>query len=369
MKSKLFLLCFFITVAAYAGMYTVVHATPVMCYPAYSEIKEGFVACGTDVQIGSYLICNTVRKQYQTIRCNGIFITDDDLIPHNSSGLDRCLTSCVANPATACTWVTCRNRENCGNVTYNFYSYPCSCNPKRNVDNCVNWSSVTYGSITYPTLAACNAACQGSQTVNASCTALPASGTPPTIKYRCDSATCQRFFCTGNAGPDSDGCWAPTCTTVQEYTPTSGSDPVPVPAPSIDSFEVTNIPFRVFSDQNKGYYLLLKNQASIYNLNIVWSTDYASSCTAGCSSGSCSNDWRGSVGTSGTKKVKNVAVAGEHIYTLTCSGAGGSKTATLRVIVKAFSWFEIIPRLNSGLVSRISLLPAVENSVSTVFSP
>lgn len=200
----------------------------------------------------------------------------------------------------------------------------------------------------YSTAALCDAACTPACTYRI---------LPLPSKYICTQTVCDKYYCSGT-NTISASCKRTSCTSRSPGYMVNGNPPVPQPPPSINDFYISNLPLRKFNDSSKHYYMLLRNQAQLYNLNVVWSTNYASSCTAGCSQGSCSPDWRGSVGTSGSRRVKNAAVAGEHIYTLTCTGAGGSKTATLRVLVKSFSWFEIIPR--------ISMLPGREALASLV---
>ena len=81
----------------------------------------------------------------------------------------------------------------------------------------------------------------------------------------------------------------------------------PTPAPGI-SFSAT--PTSV-----------LLNNTSTFS----WSTTNATSCTA-----SGSNNWTGTKGTSGTEDV-SIDIAGDTIYTLSCSGAGGTRNASVTV--------------------------------------
>ena len=81
----------------------------------------------------------------------------------------------------------------------------------------------------------------------------------------------------------------------------------PTPAPGI-SFSAT--PTSV-----------LLNNTSTFS----WSTTNATSCTA-----SGSNNWTGTKATSGTEDV-SIDIAGNTVYTLSCSGAGGTRNASVTV--------------------------------------
>ena len=81
----------------------------------------------------------------------------------------------------------------------------------------------------------------------------------------------------------------------------------PTPAPGI-SFSAT--PTSV-----------LLNNTSTFS----WSTTNATSCTA-----SGSNNWTGTKGTSGTEDV-SIDIAGNTVFTLSCSGAGGTRNASVTV--------------------------------------
>jgi hypothetical protein len=90
------------------------------------------------------------------------------------------------------------------------------------------------------------------------------------------------------------------------------------------------------------YYLMLRAQASIYDLIIEWASDYSyeNGCVATCQSGECSpNDWNNqTLPSSGTIRVKNTTTHGNHVYALTCTGPNGSTTATLKLMLKNYSW-------------------------------
>ena len=148
----------------------------------------------------------------------------------------------------------------------------------------------------------------------------------------------------------------PTGTPKPKPTPTPNPGPDPF-APVINHFRINNLPLRTKWSDSSNYYMILRAQAPVYYMSLEWSTNYTSSCMASCTAGSCSPDWQvtTTITTSGTKWLKNNAISGEHVYTLTCQGdeVDDEVTASLRLFVKDYSWFEIIPRLDLNLLPKI----------------
>ena len=86
-----------------------------------------------------------------------------------------------------------------------------------------------------------------------------------------------------------------------------GSDPTPAPYPS------PQISFSASSDSSQ------INE----DITLTWSSTNASSCSA-------SGDWDGSKGISGSETIK-VKKKGDNNYSLSCSGQGGTSTASVTV--------------------------------------